>query len=81
MASSASAAGPGRESPVVTAERMECVGDLLPRAAAASLLGLGARDPHRVSLEAALPPFAGDLGQAVVRHLVLVFGIADHQLD
>lgn len=28
-----------------------------------------------------LAPFVGDLGQDVVRLLVLIFGIADHHLD
>lgn len=41
----------------------------------------GPIDPHRVCLIVVLDPFVGDLGQDVVRLLLLVFGIADHDLD
>lgn len=34
-----------------------------------------------MSLIVVLAPFVGNLGQDVVRLLVLVFGIADHHLD
>lgn len=40
-----------------------------------------AREPHRVFLIVVLAPFVGNLGQDVVRLLLLVFGIADHHLD
>lgn len=52
-----------------------------PRVLNRVMLRGGGVYPHQVCLKVVLHPFVGNLGQNVVRLLMLVFGIAHHHLD